>query len=338
MTPVTMQERAGHLLAHAAGYVGHRTIALGLRAGLIGALADADRGLTAEDLASVSGCDPFYVGVWCRAALGCGLVTHDDGYRLVDHASTLLLDETSPGYVGGVFTVLEQREVFDEFEARLASGERMWWNETTPAWIDAVTRTGRPFFARLVAALGHVDGVHDRLRSGGAVLDTACGTGTGLVLLARAFPEARVVGVDGDGYSLEVAEKRIASEGLSGRIDLVHAPLENLALETRFDLVTNNVSMHECRDLDRATANIRSVLKPGGWFVISDFPFPDDHEGLGTVPGRIMSGIQFFEALIDDQLVPPSTYRALLDRHGFGDVRTIDLTPVHALTIGRRAA
>lgn len=50
-----------------------------------------------------------------------------------------------------------------------------------------------------------------------------------------------------------------------------------------------------------------------------------------------MAGIQFWEAPIDDQLQPVGTYLDLLARHGFHDVDTTTLTPMHALTYGRRA-
>ena len=49
-----------------------------------------------------------------------------------------------------------------------------------------------------------------------------------------------------------------------------------------------------------------------------------------------MSGIQFFEAQIDDQLLPRAAYDDLLARHGFTDLGWVQLTPLHALTWGRR--
>jgi hypothetical protein len=48
-----------------------------------------------------------------------------------------------------------------------------------------------------------------------------------------------------------------------------------------------------------------------------------------------MSGIQFFEAQIDDQLLPRSAYDELLTRHGFTDLGWFQLTPMHAVTYGR---
>lgn len=95
-----------------------------------------------------------------------------------------------------------------------------------------------------------------------------------------------------------------------------------------------NISMHECRDIDRVAANVRRALRPGGTFVVSDFAFPPALEGCRTVPGQPMCGVQFFEALIDDQLLPTEAFVVLLRRHGFRDVASFDLTPVHAVTYG----
>ena len=45
---------------------------------------------------------------------------------------------------------------------------------------------------------------------------------------------------------------------------------------------------------------------------------------------------QFFEATIDDQLLPVKAYLDLLDRHEFKNVASISITPVHALTYGQK--
>ena len=329
------QERAGQLLGYAAGYVAHRFVAMGLRTGLIAALADTPA--TAAQLADRLDLDPFYVQVWCQGALAAGLCDEDDGrFSLVSHAATLLLDDTSPGYVGGIFPILEQHELFGRFEQELPSGERLWWDDTSPEFIRLVSSTGKPFYTRLVGGgLAQVPGLSDRLAAGGRIVDTACGSGLGLVALAEAFPGCTVVGVDGDAVSLAAAEKRLAERGLADRVTLIQSPLED-AVIPEAALIVNNISMHECRDIDAVTRNVHAGLEPGGWFVISDFPFPDTTEGLRTVPGRVMSGIQVFEAQIDDQLLPRRVYDQLLERHGFTDLGMATLTPVHALTWGRR--
>jgi SAM-dependent methyltransferase len=336
-TSPTLAEQAPVLLSQVAGYVGFRVVAMGLRTGLIAALAKNPDGATADDLADWLDLDSFYVSVWCQGAVAAGILDRDQGwYRLAPHVATLLLDDSSPAHVGAVFDVLGQWEVFDRFEATLASGERMWWDQTNHDWIAGVAGTGRPFYTRLVpGGLEQVPGLTDRLADGGVIVDTACGSGVGLVRLATHYPDNEIIGVDGDAHSLELARQLIDAAGVADRVRLLHQPLEDLTLDVPAAVIINNISMHECRDSDRVTQRVRAALEPGGWFVISDFPFPDTVDGLRTAPGRIMSGIQFFEAQIDDQLQPRQAYDELLARHGFRDLGNFTLTPMHAVTHAR---
>lgn len=336
---VTAPQQAGAMLQLVAGYAGVRTIDLGLGSGLVAAL-DRRPGATADGLAEELGLDDFYVGVWCRSAFAAGVLERDgDGYRLAPHLGTLLLDTGHPAYVGGIFPLVQQPEMFGRFGDVLASGDRLWWDETSPEWIARVSGTGRPFYTRLVPdGLARVPGLAERLEAGCRVVDHACGAGAGLVRLARAYPRCELVGVDGDAHSVARARATLEQERLADRVELVVSPLEDVVLDRPADVVVNNISMHECRDIDRATERVREALVPGGWFVVSDFPFPDTDEGLRSVPGRVMCAIQFFEAQIDDQLLPRSAYDALLRRHGFTDVDHADLTPMHAITWGRAPA
>jgi hypothetical protein len=54
----TIQEQASVVLAHAAGYASHRTVAIGLRSGLLEALAASEHA-TPDELAERLGLDPF---------------------------------------------------------------------------------------------------------------------------------------------------------------------------------------------------------------------------------------------------------------------------------------
>ncbi len=335
--PPTPQQQAGVLLGHVAGYMAHRTVEIGLGSGLVRALADSPCATPAA-LAEACALDPFYVSVWCRAAFGARVLDRaGDGYALAPHMAALLLDAAAPSYVGGMFPLVVQPEMFGRFARCLAGGERMWWDDASPAWIDGVAATGRTFYARLVpGGLAKVPGLAERLAAGCRVVDTACGAGAGVRLIAQTYPACEVVGVDGDRHSIGVARRRIADAGLDGRVTLVRSPLEEMTLDAPADVVVNNISMHECRDIECVAGRVFDALAPGGVFVISDFPFPDTDEGLRSVPGRVMSGIQFFEAQIDDQLLPHAAYPPLLERHGFTGIGTAVLTPVHALTWGFR--
>ena len=334
-----VQQQAGKLLTQFAGYVGFKAIEIGLDHGLFSALAESQGGLTAGELAREAGTDEFYTGVWARAAYGAELVEVDeDGrYRLAPHIDKLVLNEEFPGYVGGITRVFRQPEMFDNFSKNLKSGKRTWWKDTSPQFIQAVSGTGLPFYNRLIpGGLEKVPGLGEKLAAGAKVVELASGAGRGLVKLANAYPQTEIVGVDGDAHSVGLAEQRVSDAGLSGRVRIVENALEEFAAEGEFDVALINISMHECRDVDLVTENVKRSLKPGGVFVISDFPFPATHEGLRTVPARVMSGIQFFEAQIDDQLLPTQHFVDLLNRHRFKDVTAFDITPVHNLIYGRK--
>ena len=312
---------------------------IGLRFGLFEEIAKHPQGIKADDFAMKMGYDPLYTQVWCRSAYGAEVLDlgEQQTFKLAPHMETLLLDIGSPGYLCGLPAVLTQPEMFDGLAQNLESGNRIWWDQTSPAWIQGVSGTGLAFYNRLVpGGLSRVPGLDDKLAGDARVVDLSCGAGYGLVRMAHHYPKCSLVGVDGDAYSLEIAKERLDKEGIQGQIGLVHSSLEELEVVDQYDVVVNNISMHECRDIEKATANIYRSLKQDGYFVISDFLFPESTEDCRTVPARIMSGIQFFEATIDDQLLPVKAYMDLLNRHGFTNVGVVELTPVHALTYGQR--
>lgn len=338
-TEPTIKDQAGKLVLQIAGYIGYRTIKIGLDNGLYEAIAGHPEGVAPSELAAELHLDPLYTAVWCRSAFAGETLDLVDGdhYVLAPHMASLLLDPGSPAQLGAAFAIFEQPEMFDRFSSALRSGERMWWDQAGPDFISAVSGTGRGFNVRLIpAGFNQVPGLAERLEGGADVLELACGAGIGLVRLAETYPQCRIVGIDGDAYSLKLAAAKVAAAGLQQRVRLVESTLEDLELDDEFDVVSINISLHEARDVDRVVEVVRRQLRPDGHFVVSDFPFPSSPEGLRTPPGRFMSGIQFFEAQIDDQLLPTAFFVELLRRHGFRDVGSVDLTPTHALTFGRR--
>ncbi len=334
-----IQQQAGKLLSQVAGYVGVRTMDIGLRLGLLAEIANHPQGVTAEALAKQTGLDPLYVQVWCRAAYASEILElgKDQAFKLAPHVDKLLLDRDFPGYIGGIPGVMVQPEFFDLFAENLPSGQRIWWDQCSPAFIQSVSETARPFYTRLIpGGFARVPGLSDRLDQGAHILELACGAGVGLIRMAQTYPQSTFVGLDGDAYSLELVADRLKEVGLQDRVSLTRSMLEEINDSDQYDVALINVFMHECRDLDKVTTNVLRALKPDGYFVISDFPFPDSTEGCRTVPARVMCGIQFFEALIDDQLLPTQAFVDLLGKHGFRNVGSFDLTPVHAVTYGQK--
>lgn len=144
MTTQEIQQQAGKILSQVAGYVGMRTMNIGVRFGLFEEIANHATGITAEALATKKGLDPFYVRVWARSAYASEVLElgDSDAYTLAPYMDQLLVNQDFPGYVGAITEVMVQPEIFDRFADNFHSGQRIWWDSCGPEFIRGVSATG----------------------------------------------------------------------------------------------------------------------------------------------------------------------------------------------------
>ncbi len=185
-----IQKQAGKVLQQVAGYVGVRTIDIGLKHGLLEELSKHSGGLSSDELAQNAGIDPFYAMVWCRSAYANEILERTgERFLLAPHMDKLLLDHDFPGHVGGLPAVLLAYDVFDRFSENLKSGERSWWDKCTPEFIQGVRTTGRSFYNRLIpAGATRGPGLQDQLEGGARVVVLATGCCFGLSKMAQTYP------------------------------------------------------------------------------------------------------------------------------------------------------
>jgi ubiquinone/menaquinone biosynthesis C-methylase UbiE len=334
-----LSEPAAKILGPLSGTAIVWSLDLGLRLGIFEQLVERPLGATAEEVANALDLDLQYTHVILRAAYAAEVLDLDDGrYRLAEHMSTLLLDSDAPGYLGGaVRTFVALRETYLDLRSFARTGAREWWNDFDPEWIDAVAENGQTYYRRLLnLVVPRLPAVAGSLERGARYLDLACGVCRGPAKVAVTFPRTTVTAVDGDAYTLEVAEREMKEQGLGDRFRFVHSMLEDLDIDGGHDLAVINISLHEARDIERAVERAYAALDPGGTFLVSEFPFPDHEEDCRTVPGRLMCGVQFFEAHIGCQLLPTARFVDLLEQAGFRDVGVIDVTPVHVVVHGTK--
>lgn len=112
-------------------------------------------------------------------------------------------------------------------------------------------------------------------RPGQSVLDFGCGTGTLAILLKRACPEARVVGLDADAAVLALARRKIEAAGLA--IELRQGFLDaDTFPPASFDRVLSTLVLHHLTHDEKLAvlAVFRRILRPGGELHVADFGPP----------------------------------------------------------------
>jgi cyclopropane fatty-acyl-phospholipid synthase-like methyltransferase len=122
----------------------------------------------------------------------------------------------------------------------------------------------------LEAWIPALPGVPDKLEQGATVADVGCGDGASTILLARAYPESRFWGFDGDDAAVRAGSKRAAEAGVTGRIRFeVAGPADYPG--TSFDLVCHFDRLRTVADPVGAARHALETLAPdGSWLLVAD--------------------------------------------------------------------
>jgi cyclopropane fatty-acyl-phospholipid synthase-like methyltransferase len=101
-----------------------------------------------------------------------------------------------------------------------------------------------------------LDGVEAKLSSGARVADIGCGLGSSTVLLAQAYPNCTFAGSDYHAGSIELAAKRAADAGVSGRVNFEVASAAQFS-GSDYDLVATFDCLHDMGDPLAAAKHVR---------------------------------------------------------------------------------
>jgi ubiquinone/menaquinone biosynthesis C-methylase UbiE len=136
----------------------------------------------------------------------------------------------------------------------LRTPTRAFFDRAAPGWDQCIAPEGQ-HLAALEAAVDRLEQPTER------ILDLGTGSGVAALMLARRFPEAKVIGVDVSEAMIEVAREKLDEE-LADRVEFAVADAADLPYEPdSFDLVAQ-VSVPVFFD------EIARVLAPGGHAVV----------------------------------------------------------------------
>ena len=279
-TVVTQEEIeacAQAVVGYATGHFVSMMINLGDRLGLYKTLADSDS-VTAASLAQQTDLDERWLLEWLRSQTAAGLVEYQNGvFSLARAAIPLLVDETSPLNMNGLFTYFVPEDDMKRIAQAFETGLGVSYNEHGPNCACSVKRLTGPAHGQLIEQLQLIDGLHNKLEQGATVVDVGCGAGVALRELARHYPNSTFEGYDPAVDAIELAKSDAAQEGLTN-LTFNAAPGEGLPQQPRYDLVLTLDCLHDMPFPQQVMDAIRGSIKPDGVWVIKDIRCSDQFD------------------------------------------------------------
>ena len=281
-TNITADSQTEKIFAWRRGFNAMHLIDVGVEIGLFKALAAAPEGLTAPALAQQLQLNAHFVNVWCTTAYSFELLEADEAtrqFKLAPFIDKILASPGHPRYLGGYvklgteFATEDFRRCVESFK----TGKTIPFQGRGEKFANTIadgTMGLQVMSARKI--LPELPGLGDKLANGGAILEVGCGAGNHLLQLAKAFPNARITGVDIDTDSLKVARAKLAKAGVENRVSVFEGDISLATQAGKFDAVVMIEVLHEIAPAIRvpiinASAN---ALAPGGYLVIIDETYP----------------------------------------------------------------
>lgn len=157
-----------------------------------------------------------------------------------------------------------------------------------------------------------------------SVLDLGTGSGDFIAVLKKAFPKASITGTDVDGQSLENARSTYPD------VNFMIMEAEHLTFDDNsFDAVTISKALHHLSNPETAFAEMKRVVKPGGWIIVSELfsdnlsPAQEVHKMFHHFRSRIdrLQGISHHETFRKNEIL------ALIREAGIEIVQDFDFNP-----------
>lgn len=322
-------------------------IHLGDRLGLYAALAEADEPLSSHDLAERTGLDERWVREWVHNQAAAKLIAFEpagvDGperFWLTPEGVAVMASPDHPAFGMGMFHRFPQTiAALERMPESFATGVGHDYDSHGPEGAVGIERSFEPwnrvhFVPTVLPAL---DGVVERLSSGGAAIDIGCGAGGAVLLMAEAFPNSTFVGYDISQHALQRAEERRAEAGLENA-RFVDPRREPMPTDGSVDFVSTIDCIHDMTHPQEMMAAIRSAIADDGVWLLVDIKARDTFaENVEKNPvAALMYGISVLSCMssalsheegagLGTLGLPESRAREMTQAAGFTRFRRLDV-------------
>ena len=314
-------------------------IYLGDRLGWYRSLADAGPA-TPDELAARTGTDGRYAREWLEQQAVAGLLEVDGDHRfsLPTGAAEVLVDAESASLMAPLSRMVAA--AFGQLPAvaqAYRTGAGHPWEAYGPDMREGQATFNRPAFTHFLGTewLPSIEDVDERLRRDppAHVVDIACGEGWSTLALARAYPRARVVGVDLDAPSIDAARRHADAAGMADGVEFRSG--DAAGLDEPIDLALIIEAVHDMSNPVPVLSAVRRSLAPGGSLIVVDERVAESFTAPGDDVERFMYGWSITTCLPDGRsrtpsvatgtVMRPATLRAYASEAGFSSV---DVLPI----------
>src|SRR5215218_633953 len=271
---------------------------VGDRLGLFKAMAGAGGALTPEELAKKTGTHPRIIREWLAAQAAGGFVTYNPAAGtclLPEEQAIALTDENSPAYIAGEYQVLmglfkDEEKIIEAFR----TGKGLGWADHHHYLFEGTERFFKPgYIANLTTSwIPALEGIEEKLRreEGAKVADVGCGHGVSTILMAKAYPNSKVIGFDYHKPSIERAREQAEKEGLKNITFEVAGATDYPGDD--YDLITFFDCFHDMGNPAGAAKHVLQTLekKDGTWMLVEPFANDRLEDNLNPIGRAFYSG------------------------------------------------